>query len=41
MKGLIYWFTDNSVAANMLMVLILAAGFMSLLNMQQEIFPEI
>lgn len=41
MKGLIYWFTDNSVAANVLMVLILAAGFMSLLNMKQEIFPEL
>ena len=23
MKGLIYWFTDNSVASNILMVLIL------------------
>jgi multidrug efflux pump subunit AcrB len=41
MKGLIYWFTENSVAANILMVLILVAGFMSLTSMQQEIFPEL
>ncbi len=40
MKGLIHWFTDNSVASNIMMVLILAGGFMTLQNARQEIFPE-
>ena len=40
MKGLIHWFTDNSVAANIMMILIVASGLMTLRGIQQEIFPE-
>ena len=40
MKGLIHWFADNSVAANIMMILIMASGLMTLRGIQQEIFPE-
>jgi multidrug efflux pump subunit AcrB len=38
--GIIHWFVDNSVAANVLMILIIAAGLISLLTIRQEVFPE-
>ena len=41
MKGAIDWFAKNPVAANLLMVMILAGGFMSLLSTKREVFPEI
>ncbi len=41
MKGAIAWFANNSVAANVLMVVILIAGASSLMNMKQEVFPEV
>ena len=40
MKGLIHWFTENSVAANILMVIIVASGLLTLSSLRQEFFPE-
>ncbi len=40
MNGLIAWFAENKVAANLLMVSILAAGIFSLSNIKLEVFPE-
>lgn len=39
-KGLLAWFAGNHVAANLLMLLILVAGSISLLNTTVEIFPD-
>ena len=41
MNGLIRWFAHNHVAANLLMVVIIAAGLMSALHIKQEVFPEV
>ena len=41
MNGLIRWFADNHVAANLLMVSIMALGLMSARSIKQEVFPEI
>ncbi|MFO7609040.1 MAG: efflux RND transporter permease subunit [Candidatus Krumholzibacteriia bacterium] len=41
MNGLIRWFSTNHVAANLLMVTIMAAGLLSAANIKQEVFPEI
>ncbi len=41
MNGVIAWFARNSVAANLLMVVILAAGAFSVSRLKQEVFPEI
>jgi len=38
--GIIAWFTYNSVAANLLMVLIIVAGFMSYQSIDKKMFPE-
>ncbi|MCH6256335.1 efflux RND transporter permease subunit [Puniceicoccaceae bacterium K14] len=38
--GSVSWMARNPVAANLLMVMVLLAGFSSFLNMKQEIFPE-
>jgi len=38
--GTIAWFTRNSVAANLLMVFILVAGFVSYQNINKKMFPE-
>ena len=40
MKSAIEWFTKNPVAANLLMVLILAGGLFTGLTLKKEIFPE-
>ncbi len=40
MKGVIHWFATNQVAANLLMVFIVAGGVMTVLNVPQEVFPE-
>lgn len=40
MRNAIAWMARNGVAANLLMVVIIAAGILSVLNMPQEIFPE-
>ncbi len=41
MRNLITWFSTNHVAANLLMVTIMAAGLMSAVSIKQEVFPEI
>lgn len=40
MTGIIRWFTYNDVAANLLMVLIILAGFYSLPKIPMEILPQ-
>lgn len=39
-RGPIVWFARNPVAANLLMLLIMVAGFMSILTIKIEFFPE-
>lgn len=39
-QGIIAWFARNSVAANLLMVLILVAGLSALLKLRTESFPS-
>ena len=41
MKGIITWFVDNVVAANLLMFILLAGGIMSLFTTHQEEFPNV
>ncbi|MCW8832955.1 MAG: efflux RND transporter permease subunit, partial [Colwellia sp.] len=38
--GIIAWFAHNSVAANLLMIFILTAGFYSYQNLNKKTFPE-
>lgn len=40
-RGLIAWFAENHVAANILMGLFLVGGIISVLNMRTETFPQI
>ncbi|NKB89662.1 MAG: AcrB/AcrD/AcrF family protein [Acidobacteria bacterium] len=40
MSGVIRWFATNRVAANLLMIFIIAGGVMTLINVPQEVFPE-
>ncbi len=40
MKTAVSWFADNHVAANLLMLFLLAAGIITCLNMKIEVFPE-
>ena len=39
-KGPIAWMAKNRVAANLLMVFLLAGGFLASLRIKQEVFPE-
>ncbi len=41
MRTVIYWFTDNPIAANLLMMMFLVGGTVSFLNIRQEEFPSI
>jgi multidrug efflux pump subunit AcrB len=41
MRTIIYWFADNPIAANLLMMVFLVGGSMSLMNIRQEEFPSI
>lgn len=41
MRTLIYWFTDNPIAANLLMMVFMVGGAISLMNIRQEEFPSI
>lgn len=41
MRGVIAWFAENTVAANILMVVIVAGGLLAIPRVQREIFPEI
>ena len=40
-RGLLAWFATNHVAANLLMLLLLVAGSLSLSNIKVEIYPQI
>lgn len=40
MKTAIDWFARNSVAANLLMFLIMVSGVLTAFNLKQEVFPE-
>ena len=40
-KGIIAWFARNSVAANLLLFLIVVAGAMSIFSVRKQMFPEI
>jgi multidrug efflux pump subunit AcrB len=40
MKGAIAWMAQNSVAANLLMMLIVVTGVVSITSIPQEVFPE-
>lgn len=40
-KGLIAWFARNTVAANLLMVIILIAGVFSVFSIKKQMFPDI
>ncbi len=39
MNGLIRWFANNHVAANLLMLIIAVAGLASVMTIKQEVFP--
>ena len=39
-NGLIAWFTQNPVAANLLMVFILCAGLLAVGDLSKEMFPR-
>jgi multidrug efflux pump subunit AcrB len=41
MKGIIRWWADNHVAANLLMVGIFVAGVIGFNKLEREIFPTI
>ena len=41
MKGILAWFAENHVTANLLMLFILLAGTVTGLSMKLEVFPEI
>ncbi len=40
MKALVEWFTNNVIAANLLMVLIILGGFSGLIQIEREFFPQ-
>ena len=40
MNRAIDWFAHNSVAANLLMIFILASGLLTVFTIKQEVFPE-
>ncbi len=40
MKGLVSWFASNGVVANLLMVVILVGGALSVPEIRKEVFPE-
>ena len=40
MRGMVSWFADNHVAANLLMIFILLGGVVTGLTMKVEVFPE-
>ena len=41
MNGAIAWFARNPVAANLLMIVVLAGGIFSVPRIKQEVFPEV
>jgi multidrug efflux pump subunit AcrB len=40
-RGAIAWMAGNSVASNLVMLMCLVGGFLALLNVKQEVFPDI
>ena len=40
MKSIVAWFTENHVAANLLMAFLLAAGIITAMTIKLEVFPE-
>ena len=40
MKGAVAWFAENHVAANLLMIFLLLAGFLTATSIKVEVFPE-
>ena len=40
MKGLVSWFAQNGVVANLLMIMIVAMGLMTIPKLKKEVFPE-
>ena len=40
-KGVVAWFAQNSVAANVLMAALFVGGLLTLSNTNSEIFPQI
>ena len=40
LKGVLAWFANNSVAANLVMLIILVGGVVTSFNIRQEVFPE-
>ena len=41
MKGVIGWFARNGVAANLMLLVIVVSGAIVLMDLKQEIFPEL
>ncbi len=41
MRSAIAWMAENHVAANLLMIFIVVAGVISVVNVKQEVFPEL
>ncbi|MBN2137358.1 MAG: efflux RND transporter permease subunit [Sedimentisphaerales bacterium] len=40
-KGILGWFAANHVAANLLMILVIAAGLLGIITAKMEVFPEL
>ena len=40
-KGILGWFASNHVAANLLMLVIIVAGLISVFSARLEVFPEL
>ena len=41
MKGVIQWFIENTVAANLLMIFFIAGGLLALTTLHSEDFPSV
>jgi len=41
MNNVLTWFARNPVAANLILILILASGLLTLSDVKQEVFPEL
>lgn len=40
MKGLVHWFAENNVAANLLMIIIIVGGLQAIPQLDKEFFPQ-
>jgi multidrug efflux pump subunit AcrB len=40
-RGILGWFASNHVAANLLMLIIIVAGLLSIFSTKMEVFPEL